>query len=86
MTIPSRGTPEFWRLYRALPAATRALARKNYALWSANAFHPSLRFKSIGKPNWSVRVGGHYRAVGKFANKAFLWEWIGTHEEYNKRF
>ena len=60
--------------------------RKNYALWSANAFHPSLRFKSIGKPNWSVRVGDHYRAVGKFADKAFLWEWIGTHEEYNQRF
>ncbi len=86
MTIPSRGTPEFWRLYRALPAAVRTLARKNYVCWSANAFHPSLRFKSIGKPNWSVRVGDHYRAVGKFAGKAFVWAWIGTHEEYNKRF
>ena len=86
MTFPSRGTPEFWRLYRALPATTRALARKNYALWSANAFHPSLHFKSIGKPNWSVRVGDHYRAIGKFSGSAFVWEWIGTHEEYNRRF
>ena len=41
MTIPSRGTPEFWRLYRALPFEARTLARKNYRLWSANAFHPS---------------------------------------------
>ena len=86
MTIPSRGTPEFWQLYRALPAEAKKLARKNYGLWSGNAFHPSLHFKSIGKPNWSVRVGGHYRAVGKFAGSAFVWEWIGTHEEYNKRF
>jgi hypothetical protein len=39
--IPSGGTPDFWRLYRA---------------------------------------------VGKFSGSAFLWEWIGTHEEYNKRF
>jgi hypothetical protein len=86
VTIPSHGTPEFWRLYRTLPADVRSLARKNYRLWSANAFHPSLHFKLIGKPNWSVRVGDHYRAVGKFARSEFLWEWIGTHEDYNKRF
>jgi len=86
VTIPSRGTPEFWSLYRALPAEVRLLAQKNYRLWSANAFHPSLHFKPIGKPNWSVRVGDHYHAVGKFAGGAVLWEWIGTHEDYNKRF
>jgi hypothetical protein len=62
------------------------LARKTYGLWSANAFHPSPHFKCIGKPNWSVRVGGHYRAVGKFSGSVFVWEWIGSHEEYNKRF
>jgi len=84
--IPSRGTSEFWRLYRALPAEVRTLAQKNYHLWSANAFHPSLRFKSIGKLNWPVRVGGHYRDVRKFSGEMFLWEWIGSHEEYNKRF
>jgi hypothetical protein len=84
--FPSRGTSEFWRRYRALPAEVRTLAQKNYRLWSANAFHPSLHFKSIGKADWSVRVGGHYRAVGKFSGKNFLWEWIGSHEEYNKRF
>jgi hypothetical protein len=84
--FPSRGTSEFWRRYRALPAEVRTLAQKNYRLWSANAFHPSLHFKSIGKADWSVRVGGHYRAVGKFSGKNFLWEWIGSHEEYDKRF
>jgi hypothetical protein len=42
--------------------------------------------KPIHKPNWSARVGDHYRAVGKFTPGFFLWEWIGTHEEYNKRF
>jgi hypothetical protein len=86
VTITSRGTPEFWRLYRTLPEAVKSLAQKNYALWSGNPFHPSLRWKSIGKPNWSVRVGNHYRAVGKFVGDTFVWEWIGTHEEYNKRF
>ena len=86
MIIPSRGTSEFWRLYRTLPADVRTLAQKNYRLWSAKAYHPSLHFKSIGKSDWSVRVGGHYRAVGKFSGETFLWEWIGSHEEYNKRF
>jgi hypothetical protein len=86
VTNPSRGTSEFWRLYRALPAEVRMLAQKNYRLWSVNAFHPSLHFKSIGKSDWSVRVGNHYRAVGKFSGNHFLWEWIGTHEDYNKRF
>jgi hypothetical protein len=84
--IPSQGTSEFWRLYRALPTEARMLAQKNYRLWSANAFHPSLHFKSIGKVDWSARIGAHYRAVGKFSGKIFLWEWIGSHEEYNKRF
>ena len=86
MTIPSHGTPEFWKLYRSLPREVRMLAQKNYRLWAANAFHPSLHFKSIGKPNWSVRVGDHYRAIGKFSGPLFIWEWIGSHEEYNKRF
>ena len=86
MTIPSRGTPGFWRCYAALPAEVRLLAQKNYRLWSANAFHPSLHFKPIGKPNWSARVGDHCRAVGKFSGAVFLWEWIGTHEAYNRRF
>jgi hypothetical protein len=86
VNISSSGTPEFWRLYRTLPAKAKGLARKNYQLWSANAFHPSLRFKPIGRANWSARMGDHYRVVGKFAGEEFIWEWIGTHEEYNKRF
>ncbi len=29
---------------------------------------------------WSI----HYRAIGHFVKDGFLWEWIGTHEEYNR--
>ena len=86
MIIPSRGTPDFWRLYRGLSADAREMARKSYRLWSENALHPSLHFKPIRKPNWSARVGDRYRAVGKFSGNIFLWEWIGSHEDYNKRF
>jgi hypothetical protein len=84
--ISSRGTAEFWRLYHALPAETKVVARKNYRLWQANAFHPSLHFKSIGQPNWSARVGNHYRAIGRFIGNEFVWEWIGSHADYDKRF
>ena len=86
MTIPSRGTEAFWRLYHALPAEVRGTARKNYRLWQANAFHPSLHFKAIGQPNWSARVGDHYRAIGRFIGSEFVWEWIGPHADYDKRF
>ena len=86
MRIASRGTPEFWRLYHALPVDVCATARKNCQLWQAQAFHPSLRFKPTGRPNWSARVGDHYRAVGRFIDDIFLWEWIGSHADYDKRF
>jgi hypothetical protein len=84
--IPSRTTEEFWRLYQKLPPEIKEVARKNYVLWSADAMHPSLHFKSIGKPNWSVRIGSNYRAVGRFVGGTFVWEWIGNHDEYSRRF
>lgn len=86
MTISSRGTDEFWRLYHSLPAEVKTTARKNYQLWQTNAFHPSLHFKPIGQPNWSARVGTHHRAIGKFVGSEFVWEWIGSHADYDKRF
>jgi hypothetical protein len=84
VTFPSRATPEFWELYRRLPVEVRKLARKNYQIWRKKAFHPSLNFKKIGRGKWSARVGIHYRAAGKFEGSSFVWDWIGTHEEYNR--
>ena len=84
--IRNRGTTEFWQSYHALPEVAKRQARRTYRLWVNDARHPSLRFKKINPPNWSVRVGDHYRAVGKFVDEYFVWDWIGTHEEYNKRY
>lgn len=86
MKITSRGTPEFWHAYDSLPPAIKTLARKNYWLWREDSGHPSLRFKRIRKPWWSVRVGEHYRAVGGFEGGVFVWEWVGTHAEYDARY
>jgi hypothetical protein len=50
-----------------------------------NPFHPSLQFKQVSRRRWSARVGLHYRATGHFLTPdIFVWDWIGTHEEYNK--
>jgi hypothetical protein len=38
---------------------------KSNRLRAANAFHPSLHFKPIGKPDWSARVSDRYRTVKK---------------------
>jgi len=83
--MKAKADPEFWQRYNKLPAQVQELARKNYALWSVNPFHPSLQFKQISKRQWSARVGLHYRATGYFLiPEVFVWKWIGTHEEYNK--
>jgi hypothetical protein len=81
--FPSAGTPDFWRQYHALPEPARIAARKSFRLWQQDAFHPSLHFKKIGGEKWSVRVGNHYRAVGKFAGDTMIWDWIGSHAEYD---
>ena len=86
MRLDSRGTEGFWQLYRALPMEVRKAARRSYGLWHADPFHPSLHFKKVGGENWSVRVGAGYRAIGTFASSGvFLWEWIGSHADYDKR-
>ena len=84
MSFQSVGTREFWRLYHSLPESARIAARKSYRLWIAEPWHPSLHFKKIGRGKWSVRVGIHYRAVGGFSGKTMVWEWIGTHAEYDR--
>jgi hypothetical protein len=45
--------------------------------------HPSLHFKKVGR-FWSVRVGGHHRALGVEASDGLLWFWIGSHADYDR--
>lgn len=47
-------------------------------------FHPSLHFKKIGGGKWSIRLGIDYRAIGIFQDGVFVWDWIGSHSEYNR--
>ena len=77
-------TPDFWEHYNVLPQAVRELADKNYILLQADPFHPSLHFKKVKEDVWSVRVGGHYRAMAFEQEDGFYWFWIGTHSEYDR--
>jgi hypothetical protein len=80
----SSGTSEFWELYRALPQDVKRTAKKAYLYFQIDPFHSSLHFKDLGDGFWSVRVGIHYRAIGKRTGaNAIVWQWIGSHERYN---
>ncbi len=76
-------SPDFWALYRALPAEVRALADKSFVFLKSDAQHPSLHLKRVGE-YFSVRVGLFYRALGVEVKDGVLWFWIGTHAEYDK--
>jgi hypothetical protein len=78
--------PRFWQRYRLLPEEVRKLADKNFDLLKSDPHHPSLRLKRVGKANqlWSVRVGGHHRALGRDKPEGIVWFWIGTHADYDK--
>jgi hypothetical protein len=43
--------PRFWDHYDRLPEHVQRLADKNYELLEADANHPSLPFKKVGKTN-----------------------------------
>ncbi|HWP84866.1 MAG TPA: hypothetical protein VNN17_06730 [Terriglobia bacterium] len=75
--------PDFWVCYERLPTNIRQTADRAFALLKADPRHPSLHLKKVGE-YWSVRVGLHYRAVGKQLSDGVLWFWIGTHSEYNQ--
>lgn len=82
----SLATRRFWSLFHALPSDVQALAVKNYHLWRRDPHHPSLRFRRLqgSADRFSIRVGDHYRALGKLSDDTLTWVWIGTHSEYDR--
>lgn len=70
----SRTTRRFWQMFDALPIEVQDQAKVAYALWCADPWHRSLRFKKVEDkiPLYSVRVGLGYRAVGKRHNQVVL--------------
>ena len=87
--MKSRLTKGFHKRFARLPAEIQKQARATYRLWKVNPYYPSLQFKRIDPelPIYSVRIGLHYRAVGtKIEDDTILWDFIGSHAEYDQLF
>lgn len=84
----SRRTTQFLGLYRALPREIRATARRAYQVFRENPAHPGLRLERLrSDPRaWAVRITRDYRAVALRTGDDWLWFWIGTHNEFDRKF
>jgi len=84
--VRSIATRRFWNLFHALPSDVQNLAVKNYRLWRQNPSHPSLHFRRLhgSEDRFTVRIGDHYRALGRLSSRTVTWVWIGTHADYDK--
>ncbi len=80
--------PAFWKCYRRLPADAQKVARRAYCVFGDNPAHPGLRFERLASDSrlWSVRVTRDYRAVGVREKNSIVWFWVGTHEEFDRKF
>jgi hypothetical protein len=84
--VNHRTLPRFWDHYHQLPKEMQELADKSFELLKSNPNHPSLHFKKVNDKRhlWSVRIGIHYRALGREKPDGIVWFWIGSHSEYDK--
>lgn len=84
--MKARTSPSFWKAYNNLDSRIKRQARKAFALWRENPFHPSLRFKCINTQEniWSARVTQGYRALGIVDEETITWFWIGKHDDYKQ--
>ena len=84
----SRGTEDFWELYRGLPPHIREAAREAFQKFLENPAHPSLRLERLRSDGraWSVRVTRNYRAVARRYDDDWLWFRIGSHAEFDRTF
>jgi len=69
-----------------LPPEVQRLAVRAFANWAADHHHPSLHFKRIHQVEeiWSVRIGIHWRAVGRQDGDIMTWFWIGSHADNDR--
>lgn len=77
-------TWQFKQLLATLPETIQRQAEAAYEQFQLNPQHPGLQFKQVAPDIYSVRIGLHYRSLGRRTNDLIIWFWIGTHAEYDK--
>ncbi|MDE0636886.1 MAG: hypothetical protein OXI43_13695 [Candidatus Poribacteria bacterium] len=75
---------DFWDAYAELPLNVQRRVPQKFQLLRQNPKHPSLRFKKV-RDLWAIRVSRGYRALAREEEGAFIWFWVGTHGEYERR-
>ena len=75
---------DFWDAYAELPPNLQRRVLQKFQLLRQNPRHPSLRFKKVGDL-WAIRVSRGYRALARQEEGDFIWFWVGTHSEYERR-
>jgi len=84
MAIRSFRSREFHHYLQALPEDVQALSPTKTSCFGEAILAIPRSTPRVRGENWSARVGIHYRAIGHFVEDGFLWEWIGTHGEYDR--
>ena len=82
----SHATNRFWALFAVLPPDVKQLAVKTYRIWREDPSHPSLHFRKLrgSTDRFTIRIGDHYRALGRLESYTLIWVWIGSHAEYDR--
>jgi hypothetical protein len=86
--VKSIANDSFWKLYHALSDDLRQEAKVAFRLFRDNPAHPGLSLERLrwGSDLWSVRITRGYRAVGQKQGDTMIWYWIGSHNEFDKKF
>ena len=84
----SRATPLFWQLYWGLSPELRTAARRAFHRFRENPAQPGLQLERLrcDARAWSVRVTQDCRAVARRNGDEWVWVWIGSHKEFDRRF
>ena len=75
---------DFWDAYAELPPNVQRRVPQKFQILRQNPRHPSLRFKKV-RDLWAIRVSRDYRALARQEEGDFIWFWVGTHSEYERR-
>jgi hypothetical protein len=73
-------------VFRRFAQSVQRLAAGTYSRWRRDPRHPGLNFKKIhGREEiYSVRIGIHWRAIGRLDDDTVTWFWIGSHADYDR--
>lgn len=78
---------EFGIFYRRLSPSIQKQADKAFERLEFDTLYPSLKFKCVNKTEqqYAIRINRGYRVIGYMQDDVVIWDWIGPHDEYERR-